>query len=66
MTYRPRTNFRRMVERGEIRTGGGILQLVDGLPLNVQDWLISQAPEGTTVQEIIRAIIVDAYHEEVD
>ena len=62
--YRPRTNFRRMVERGDIRTGGGIRQLIDGLPLDTQDWLIGQTPEGSTLQEVIRAIIVDAHYDD--
>ena len=35
------------------------------LPDDVRDWLVAQVPEGTTIGEYVRAIIIDAYHDEV-
>jgi hypothetical protein len=36
-----------------------------GLPPEVETWLIEQMPTGTSLPDLIRAIIVDAYHEEM-
>lgn len=49
---------------GEFHTGGGIIQMVAGLPEPVQDWLINSIPEGATLTDMLRAIIIDAYDEE--
>ena len=34
------------------------------LPADVRDWLLAQVPEGATAGEFVRAIIIDAYHDE--
>lgn len=50
--------------RGEFVVGGGIVQMVAGLPEGIQDWLIDSIPEGATLTDLLRAIITDAYNEE--
>ena len=35
-----------------------------GLPKEIAQWLLSQVPEGSSPRDVIRSIIVDAYHEE--
>lgn len=49
---------------GEFVTGGGMVQMVAGLDGPVQDWLIDGIPEGATLTDLLRAMIIDAYHEE--
>lgn len=51
-------------DRSEFVTGGGIVQMVAGLSEPVQDWLINSIPEGATLTDMLRAIIIDAYDEE--
>lgn len=34
------------------------------LPEEVKEWLVAQTPEGASIKELIRAIIIDAYNEE--
>ena len=64
----PRMNVRRSIvsrqSRGEFTVGGGIVQMVTGLPEPVQDWLINAIPEGATLTDLLRAIIADAYGDE--
>lgn len=51
--------------RGDFVVGGGIIQMVAGLPDPVQDWLIDQIPKDATLIEVVRAFILDAYNDEV-
>lgn len=41
-----------------------MIQMVLGLPEPIQDWLIDSIPEGATLTDMLRAIIIDAYDEE--
>lgn len=50
--------------RGDWRCGGGMIELVNSLEPDVQDWLVAQITNGSTMADIIRAIVVDAYNEE--
>ena len=59
-----RRSLRTRQDAGEFVTGGGIIQMVAGLPEPVQDWLINSIPEGATLTDMLRAIIIDAYDEE--
>lgn len=38
--------------------------VITRLPPPVRRWLAGQLPAGTTIEEMIVAIVVDAYHEE--
>ncbi len=64
----PRTASRRSVQtrhdRSEFVTGCGMVQMCEGLPEPVQDWLIDAIPEGATLTDMLRAIVIDAYNEE--
>jgi len=51
--------------RGDFVVGGGVMQMVIGLPVPVQDWLIDQIPKDATLVEVVRAFILDAYNDEV-
>lgn len=42
------------------------MQLVDGLPIDIQDWVVDNIPPGGTLTELIRAVIVDAYNDEME
>jgi hypothetical protein len=35
------------------------------LPQEIKTWLSSNTPEGSTVDEVVMSILIDAYHEEV-
>jgi len=39
--------------------------IANGLPRQVKAWLDAQIPQGSSRAEIIRAIILDAYHEDI-
>lgn len=52
------------LDDGRIKSGGGIRQLVLRLPNNVGEWLVEQIPEGSTLSDLLVAIITDAYHED--
>lgn len=39
--------------------------LVKSLPPEVRRWVVAQVPEGATLADLLRAFIVDAYHDEV-
>lgn len=49
---------------GRFITGGGIVQMVNRLPLEIAHWLIEQIPPGGTLTDLLVAIIVDTYAEE--
>lgn len=59
-------SFDTMLTRGHIKAGGGVAQLMRGLPVEAQMWVIGQIPEGATCADVIRAIVVDAFNEERD
>lgn len=44
--------------------GGNIRQVYGALTLEAQDWLLRQVPEGSSVAEVVAAIITDAYLDE--
>lgn len=44
--------------------GGTMYQTYGALTPQVQDWLIQQVPDGSSVAETIAAIVTDAYFEE--
>ena len=46
------------------RTKGRPELVISRLPPEVLVWLREQTPEGAAVEDTIRAIVVDAYHEE--
>ncbi len=47
-----------------VSTGGGMFQLVRGLPEPQAQWLLDQVPPGATLTETLRAIIADAWAED--
>jgi hypothetical protein len=49
-----------------VRSGGGVHALVARLTPDCRDWLLQQMPAGTTLSEIIAAIVEDAYHDTTD
>lgn len=54
-----------LCDRGELRIGReNIATLVRSLPEEIANWIAGQVPEGGTMTDVIRGIIVDAYHEE--
>jgi DNA-binding transcriptional regulator LsrR (DeoR family) len=48
----------------EAAAGNNIANLLRSLPPEVRRWLEAQVPPGSTVTEMIGAIIADAYYEE--
>lgn len=44
---------------------GSMRNLISGLQPEVHIWLVKQCPKGSYLSEVIGAIIVDAYHEEI-
>ena len=44
--------------------GSNVGRLLRSLPPEVDAWLKAQIPEGGTITEMIRAIVIDAYYEE--
>ena len=44
--------------------GSNVGRLLRSLPPEVDAWLKSQVPPGSTITEMIRAIVIDAYYEE--
>jgi transposase len=47
------------------RESGRPKAIIARLPVAVRRWLAAELPEGTTIEEMIAAIVVDAYHEEM-
>ena len=43
---------------------GSMSDILSGLPPDQLDWLLGQTPEGGTVADIVRSLIVDTYLEE--
>lgn len=78
MTYRLRgsrvippaeqaTGLSAKVSKFRRKTGrklGTIGQIIDPMDEKILHWLASQTPEGGSITEMIRAIIIDAYYEE--
>lgn len=48
-----------------VTAGGGLLKMLRGMPADQAHWLLDQVPEGGTLIETIRAIIIDAWAEDV-
>ena len=48
----------------EVPTIGGMGQLLRSLPPEVDAWLKAQVPPDSTITEMIRAIVIDAYYDE--
>lgn len=44
----------------------GLTRRLEALPSDIQGWLLEQTPEGATVADVVRAIVVDAYHESLE
>lgn len=44
----------------------GMTYLLNRLPQQIQTWLRDQIPAGATLEEVVAAIITDAYHESTD
>jgi hypothetical protein len=42
------------------------LAIVKHLPPNVASWLRKQVPEGATVGDVLRAIVIDTYNDEME
>lgn len=67
--HKPMPRFPRNIntrqDRSEFVTGGGMIQLLNSMPPPVAHWLIDTIPEGATLSDAIRAIIIDAYHDEI-
>ena len=51
---------------GDFKCGGGMIEMFSGLAPDVQDWLVDQIPDGGTLVEVLRAIVVDAFAEEME
>lgn len=64
--YRKYDRLNNKMKDAGVPFGGGGRQMVMGLPDEIQDWLIGQAPEGSTLNEVIGAIITDAFHDDMD
>ena len=58
-----RLNGREVYLPGVVRFGD---DLTARLPRQVKAWLDAQIPKGASRAEIIRAIILDAYHEDIE
>ena len=43
---------------------GGVGTILRLLPTEIAQWLIAQIPDGGTLEDVVRAIIVDTYAEE--
>jgi hypothetical protein len=43
---------------------GIVTDLIGGLHPKVQEWFASQIPEGASELDLVRALILDAYHDE--
>jgi len=50
--------------RPDLLVGGGTLQMIHTLPKEVGMWLVSNVPQDGTINELIAAIITDAYNDE--
>lgn len=62
---KPRPAWEKECDRGTLQIGRGTVgTLIRSLPEEVGTWLAGQTPEGSTMADVIRAIITDAYHEE--
>ena len=48
------------------RVSPGAGSIINQLPPDVAKWLRKQVPKGSTEVDLIRAIIIDAYHEDVE
>lgn len=44
----------------------GLRDLLDHLPTDIRLWFDAQVPENGSRADLVRAIIVDAYNEEMD
>jgi len=49
-----------------VLSGGGVHALVARLTPDCRNWLLNQMPAGTTLSEMIAAIVEDAYHDSTD
>lgn len=45
---------------------GSMLEVLRGLDMKQVGWVLDQVPKGGTVADIMRALIVDAYEEEME
>tara|TARA_R110000822_G_scaffold5770_6_gene24697 strand:- start:147 stop:476 length:330 start_codon:yes stop_codon:yes gene_type:complete len=45
---------------------GTVRAILDGLDSDARQWVLAQTPNGGTVGDVIRAILVDAYFEDLD
>jgi biotin operon repressor len=47
------------------KTHGSVVGLLLGMDEAVATWLLNAVPQGASVADVIRSILVDAFHEEV-
>lgn len=47
-----------------VRRSRNAASLLAGLPADVRDWLAAETPPGATVEQVVIAIILDAYAED--
>jgi cobalamin-dependent methionine synthase I len=52
--------------RGKKKYIGCMQEITGTLPKEIADWLITQTPVGEALSLTIKAIIIDAYHEETE
>lgn len=45
---------------------GGLAPMLDGLSVEVREWLYGQVPTGGTLADALRGVVVDAYYEARD
>ena len=38
-------------------------RILETLPIEIQSWVMEQIPQGATASDVVRAIIIDAFHE---
>lgn len=61
----PMSHLRNLEERCKVRRGN-MYDVLLPLTNEQREWLFKQAPKGTKLAELVRAIIVDAYEEETN
>ncbi len=48
------------------RRSGSMTDMIDSLPDGVVRWLVDNAPKELTLAQFVRAIVIDAYHDEME
>lgn len=55
------------IKRGEVKIGSAsLLHFVNVLPPHVATWLVDQVIDETTLSDLLRAVVVDAYYDDLE